>query len=88
MSLTKEVAIDKIEIVENGTVLVRELIRIMENGNELSQTYHRYSIAPGQDYSGQPENVKAICQATHTPTVIAAYEEFKAKQQVLVIEQE
>ena len=74
MSLTKEVLIDKIEIVENGTVQVRQVTKIMEDGNELSKSYHRWSIAPGQDYSGQPDNVKAICAAAHTPAVIAAYQ--------------
>jgi hypothetical protein len=74
MSLTKEVAIDKIEIVENGTVQVREVTKIMENGNELSKSYHRWTIAPGQDYSDQPDNVKAICAVAHTPAAIAAYQ--------------
>lgn len=74
MSLSKEINIDKIEIVENGTVQVRQVTRIIEDGNELSKSYHRWTIAPGQDYSGQPDNVKAICQAAHTPAVIAAYE--------------
>ena len=74
MSLTKEILIDKIEIVENGTVQVRQVTKIMEDGNELSKSYHRWSIAPGQDYSGQPDNVKAICAAAHTPAVIAAYQ--------------
>ena len=74
MSLTKEINIDKIEIVENGTVQVREVTRIMEDGNELSKSYHRWSIAPGQDYSDQPDNVKAICAVAHTPAVIAAFQ--------------
>ena len=74
MSLTKEIVIDKIEVVEGGTVQVRQATRIMENGVQLSQSFHRWTIAPGQDYSGQPDNVKAICQAAHTPAAIAAYE--------------
>lgn len=74
MSLTKEIAIDKIEIVENGIVQVRQVTRIMENGNQLSQSFHRWTITPGQDYSDQPDNVKAICQVAHTPNVVAAYE--------------
>jgi len=77
MSLTKEVVIDKIEILEDGTVQVRQVTRIMENGNQLSSSYHRWSIAPGQDYSDQEDNVKAICTLTHTPSVIAAFETSK-----------
>ena len=74
MSLTKEQVIDKIEITENGVVQVRQATKIIEDGNELSKSYHRWSIAPGQNYSDQPDNVKAICAVAHTPAVIAAYE--------------
>lgn len=74
MALTKEVVIDKIEVTENGVVQVRQATRIMEDGNQLSQSYHRWTIAPGQDYSDQDAKVKTICQAAHTPAVIAAYE--------------
>ena len=74
MALTKEVVIDKIEVTENGVVQVRKATRIIEDGNQLSQSYHRWTISPGQDYSDQPDNVKAICQVTHTPAVVAAYE--------------
>lgn len=81
MALTKEVSIDKIEIIENGTVQVRQVTRIMEDGNPLSQTYHRWVITPGQNYSDQADNVKAICQATHTPAVITAYQEYQAQQE-------
>ena len=78
MSLSKEINVDKIEIVENGTVQVRQVTRIIEDGNELSKSYYRWTVAPGEDYSGQPDNVKAICAAAHTPAVIAAYEEYLA----------
>jgi len=81
MSLTKEVVIDKIEITENGVVQIRQATKILEDGNELSQSYHRWSIAPGQDYSGQPDNVKTICAVAHTPEVIAAYEAAIAEAQ-------
>jgi hypothetical protein len=74
MSLTKDIVIDKIEIVEGGTIQVRQATRIMEDGVQLSQSFHRWTIAPGQDYSDQPDNVKSICQATHTSAVVAAYE--------------
>jgi hypothetical protein len=74
MALTKEVVIDKIEVTENGVVQVRQATRIIEDGNQLSQSYHRWTIAPGQDYSDQADNVKAICQVAHTSAVITAYE--------------
>ena len=73
MALTKEVAIDQITVTENGIVLVREATRILEDGNELSKTYHRTSLTPAQDLTGQPANVVAICNAAWTDEVIAAY---------------
>lgn len=74
MALTKETVVDQITVTENGIVLYREATRILEDGNQLSQTYHRTSLTPGQDLTGQPANVVAICNAAWTPEVIAAYE--------------
>jgi len=74
MSLTKTTTIDQITVTENGIVLYREATRIMEDGQQLSQTYHRTSLTPGQDLTSQPENVVAICNVAWTPEIIAAYQ--------------
>jgi len=74
MALTKQTVVDQITVIENGIVLYREATRIMEDGNELSKTYHRTSLAPAQDLTGVPANVVAICNAAWTPEVIAAYQ--------------
>lgn len=66
MSLTKEVTADKIEVVvtENGSVVqVRTKTCIMEDGVELSSSYHRHVINSGDDWSSEPSNVQAICNA-------------------------
>jgi len=73
MSLTKTTTIDQITVTENGIILVRESTRIMEDGKQLSQTYHRSSLTPAQDLTGVPANVVAICNVAWTPEVIAAY---------------
>ena len=78
MALTKETAVDQITVVENGTVLYREVTRIMEDGNQISQTYHRSSLAPEADLTGVPSNVVTICNVTWTPEIILAY---KAQQE-------
>jgi DNA-binding transcriptional LysR family regulator len=72
--LTKQVKIDEITVTENGIVLYREATRILEDGVELSKTYHRSSLTPGQDLAGVPENVVAICNAAWTADVVAAYQ--------------
>ena len=79
MSLEKQTKIDRIEIVENGIVQVRQVTIILEDGNQVSKTYHRWCIAPGEDYSTQEQQVQDICKVTHTPEVIAAYQ---AQQEV------
>ena len=73
MSLEKEIKIDRVEVVENGTVQVRQATIITENGNQVSRTYHRWCISPGEDYSDQEQQVQDICKISHTPEVIAAY---------------
>lgn len=74
MSLTKTITVDQITVTENGIVLFREATRILEDGVELSKTFHRTSLTPGQDLAGQPDNVVAICNVAWTPEVIAAYQ--------------
>jgi hypothetical protein len=73
MSLTKTTNVDQITVTETGHVMYREATRIMEDGNEISKTYHRSSLTPGQDLTGQPANVVAICNAAWTQEVIDAY---------------
>ena len=74
MAITKQIVVDQITVTENGTVLYREATRIMEDGNQLSQTYHRSSLVPAQDLTGIPANVVAICNTVWTAEVIAAYQ--------------
>ena len=74
MSLTKSTVIDQITVCENGIILYREATRIMEDGKQLSQTYHRSSLTPGQDLTGVPANVVAHCNTAWTADVVAAYQ--------------
>jgi hypothetical protein len=80
MAITKQTTVDQITVTENGIVLYREATRIIEDGKELTKTYHRSSLTPGQDLTGQPTNVVAICNAAWTPEVIAAYQAQQANQ--------
>ena len=73
MSLTKETVIDQITATENGIILYRKATRIMEDGVEMTKTYHRSSLTPGQDLTGVPANVVAHCNVAWTDEVIAAY---------------
>jgi len=74
MALEKLVVVDRIEVLENGSVQVRTKTAIMEDGKQISGTFHRHVVAPGDDYSAEDARVQAICEATHTPEVLAEYQ--------------
>ena len=74
MALEKIEVVDRIEVLENGCVQVRTATKIMEDGKQISCTFHRHVVAPGDDYSNEEPRVQAICDATHTPEVIAEYQ--------------
>jgi hypothetical protein len=79
MALEKNVVVDNIEVVENGCVQVRTKTAILEDGEQISGTFHRHVVAPGDDYSAEDARVQAICAATHTADVVAAYAAEQAK---------
>jgi hypothetical protein len=79
MAITKEKVIDQITVNENGIVLYREATSVVEDGNTIAKTYHRTSLTPGQDLTGQPANVVAIANAAWTAEVVAAYQAAQAE---------
>lgn len=81
MALEKIISTDRIEVVESGHVQVRTKTAIIEDGVQISAQFHRHVVAPGDDYSGEDARVQAICAATHTPEVIAAYQATIAQAQ-------
>ena len=81
MALEKQIIVDLVEVTENGSVQVRTKTAIVEDGQQISGSFHRHVIVPGQDYSNEDTRVKAICKAAHTPAVIAAYQAAQAAAQ-------
>jgi hypothetical protein len=82
MALEKVEIVDRIEVVENGSVQVRTKTAIMEDGKQISGTFHRHVVAPGDDYSAEDARVQAICAAVHTDAVLAAYKAEQIKEQL------
>ena len=85
MALTKEIVIDKIEVLEMGQVQVRTATRVKEDGAVLSSSFHRHVLVPSTkasgswadtDISGEDARVQAIANATWTSDVKSAYETF------------
>ena len=82
MSLTKTKTIDKIEAVgDYKHIQIRERTDIVEDGNVISSTYHRWVISPDQDHSQEHADVQAMCQQFHTQAIKDAYEAYKLQQQ-------
>lgn len=75
--LEKVQIVDRIEVLENGSIQVRTKTAIMEDGKQIGGNFHRHVVAPGDDYSAEDARVQAICAATHTADVIAAYNKAK-----------
>ena len=75
--LEKQTTVDQIEIIKNGSVQIRTKTAVLEDGEEISNAFHRHVVAPGDDYSAEDARVQAICAAVHTDEVIATYKELQ-----------
>jgi len=85
MALAKQTITDKIETVKalNHYVLqVREAIQVLEDGNVISQNFHRYVLQPDHDVSTISDpTVLAQFNAIMTDEVKANYQTFLASQE-------
>lgn len=75
MALTERSTIDKIEVLENGIIQVRQANIVERDGNEIARTYHRWTLTPGQDLTGQQQRVIDIANAIWTQETITAYQQ-------------
>jgi len=80
MALTERTEIDKIEIVNDWNIQVRQATIIERDGEFVSRTFHRWVLTPDMDISDQKQKVQDICNAAWTPEVKENYEAFKAEQ--------
>ena len=83
MPLTKQTITDKIEIVgPYSHIQVREAIQVLEDGNVISQSYHRYVVSPLDDTTDKDPKVQAVAAAVHTQQIRDAYTAHLAAQEV------
>jgi hypothetical protein len=84
MALSKQTITDKIETVkvaDHFVLQVREVIQVLEDGNFLSQSFHRYVINPDHDVSEITDDlVKAQFNTVMTDEVKANYTKFLKEQ--------
>jgi len=83
MAITKEVKIDKLEIVGDFKhVQCREATVVSEDGVELSRSFYRHVLTPDSDISGEPQETQDICNAVWTDEVKTAWTTFQEAQAV------
>lgn len=64
----------KVEVIPPYSILQCRTALITEkDGVEVGRTYHRHVCCPGDDVSGECEQIKSIAAALWTPELIAAY---------------
>lgn len=73
MALEKKTVTGQLEVGENGSIGVRTDTVVTDGGNEISRTFHRKVLAPGDDVTGEDAKVQAVAGAVWTDEVKAAY---------------
>jgi len=86
MALTETTENDKIEVISKWNIGVRRATIIKKDGVELTRTFHRKVLTPGElnasdnlvdtNISGEDADVQAICNAAWTTQVKADYKAF------------
>ena len=82
MTLEKITTSDLIEVTANGSVQVRMRTSVYEDGKEISASFHRYVVLPGETPPADaPGRVKDICGAVHKPETVNAFKAQAAQAQ-------
>ena len=76
MALSEETVEDKIDVINKGdwsVVGVRTATVIKRDGVEISRSFHRRTIVPNADITGESTEVQAVCNAAFTQARKEAY---------------
>ena len=73
MALTEEQVVDHIDVLEDGQIQVRTATVIKRDDVEISRTFSRHVVSPGDDLSKENARVKSVGEAVHTSDVISAW---------------
>ena len=75
MALEKTNVTGSMEVGELGAISVRTdtVITETDDGSELSRSFHRKVLAPGDDVSGEDARVQAVANAVWTDEGVAAW---------------
>jgi len=75
MALTERSIIDRIEVLQNGIIQVRQANIVERDGLEIAKSYLRWTLSPGQDLTGQDQRVIDIATVVWTEEVVAEYQQ-------------
>ena len=73
MALAETNLVDKIEVIQNGSLQVRTANVIKRDDEEISRSFHRHILVPGSSLSGEDARVVAVANAVWTDEVVSAY---------------
>lgn len=82
MALTEKTIIDKIEVLENNSIQVRIANVIEKDGLEITRTFHRHVVNPGDDITKEDQRIQSVANAIWTEEIIATYLELQNKNQI------
>jgi hypothetical protein len=71
MALTEVVEVESIEVLSDGTLIPREVTRVLRDGVELARSERRWALMPGDPLDGQPERIVAMAGALWTDEMIS-----------------
>ena len=75
MALEKQIIDDKIEIVgSHKHIQIQQATVILDDGVEISRSFHRRVVGPLDDVSNETDEIKALAAVVHTAEVKAAYQ--------------
>lgn len=80
--ITEKTIIDKIEVLETNKIQVRQATIIEKDGIEITRTFHRHVVHPGQDLTEQDPKVIAIANAIWTEDIIAEFNKSKEQNEI------
>lgn len=80
MAITERTEQDKIEIVGKfRNIQVRTALIIERDGVEISRSFSRHVVSPGDDATNESTEVKAVADLFHTADIKSAYADFQSK---------
>ena len=74
MALTEKTLVDLVELIQSNHIQVRTSTIIERDDVEITRTFHRHTLSPGDDVSSEDPKVQAIANAVWTEEVIAAFQ--------------